>query len=162
MVRNPGRTDRRTRQWQLQELRQNINHTHKRHPIPPLTGKLWGVFCDCLWENWPRYNGSALYNSSPTSQINTLKHGKNGCHFANNIFKFSWMQTTVFWCSYHFGPEHGGCEFKSLPWRWHILCPIRSRMRNKCQNLWVRWCVCSWWPHLSAGSETQFWFRNSM
>ena len=40
MVRNPGRTDRRTRQWQLQELRQNINHTHKRHPIPPLTGEL--------------------------------------------------------------------------------------------------------------------------
>ena len=26
-----------------------------------LTGELWGVFCKYLWENWPRYNGTALY-----------------------------------------------------------------------------------------------------
>ena len=24
-------------------------------------GALWGVFCEYLWENWPRYNGTALY-----------------------------------------------------------------------------------------------------
>ena len=24
-------------------------------------GKPWGVFCEYLWENWPRYNGTALY-----------------------------------------------------------------------------------------------------
>ena len=27
-----------------------------------LTGELWGVFCEYLWENWPRYNGTALYS----------------------------------------------------------------------------------------------------
>ena len=27
----------------------------------PLTGELWGAFCKYLWENWPRYNGTALY-----------------------------------------------------------------------------------------------------
>ena len=34
---------------------------HKRHPYLALTGELWGVFCEYLWENWPRYNGTALY-----------------------------------------------------------------------------------------------------
>ena len=24
-------------------------------------GELWGVFCEYLWEKWPRYNGTALY-----------------------------------------------------------------------------------------------------
>ena len=30
---------------------------HKRR-LPTLTGKLWAVFCEYLWENWPRYNGT--------------------------------------------------------------------------------------------------------
>ena len=25
-----------------------------------LTGELWGVLCECLWENWSRYNGTAM------------------------------------------------------------------------------------------------------
>ena len=25
-----------------------------------LTGELWGVYCEYLLENWPRYNGIAL------------------------------------------------------------------------------------------------------
>ena len=25
------------------------------------TGKLWGIFCEYLWENWLCYNGTALY-----------------------------------------------------------------------------------------------------
>ena len=34
---------------------------HKRDPIPCLTGELWGVFCEYLWENWQHYNGTAMY-----------------------------------------------------------------------------------------------------
>ena len=30
-------------------------------PYLALTGELWGVFCEYLWEMWPRYNGTALY-----------------------------------------------------------------------------------------------------
>ena len=35
----------------------------------------------------------------------------------------------------------------SLPWRWHILSihPIDNRSRNRRRNLWVGWCVSSWW-----------------
>ena len=34
----------------------------KETPYLALTGELWGVFCEYLWENWPRYNGTALYS----------------------------------------------------------------------------------------------------
>ena len=34
---------------------------HKDTPYLALTGEIWGVFCGYLWENWPRYNGTALY-----------------------------------------------------------------------------------------------------
>ena len=30
-------------------------------PYLALTGKLWSVYCEDLGENWPRYNGTALY-----------------------------------------------------------------------------------------------------
>ena len=40
---------------QLQELKQNINQM--LHP----KGELWTVFCEYLWENRPRYNGTWLY-----------------------------------------------------------------------------------------------------
>ena len=26
-----------------------------------LTSELWVSFCEYLWDNWPRYNGTALY-----------------------------------------------------------------------------------------------------
>ena len=51
---------------QLQGLRQNINQilddgSPNDTPYPALTGELWGVFCEYLWENWSRYNNTALY-----------------------------------------------------------------------------------------------------
>ena len=30
-------------------------------PLVPLMGELWGVCCRDIGENWPRYNGTALY-----------------------------------------------------------------------------------------------------
>ena len=33
----------------------------KDTPYLPLTGELWGVFCEDLGENWPRYNVAAVY-----------------------------------------------------------------------------------------------------
>ena len=38
--------------------------TTKDTPYLALTGELWGVFCEYLWENQPRYNGTALYIES--------------------------------------------------------------------------------------------------
>ena len=33
----------------------------KYTPYLAFKGKLWGVFCDDLGENWLRYNGTVLY-----------------------------------------------------------------------------------------------------
>ena len=33
----------------------------KDTPYLVLTAELWGVIRENLWENWPRYNGIALY-----------------------------------------------------------------------------------------------------
>ena len=33
----------------------------KNTPYLALTGEIWGVFCEYFWENWPHYNGTALY-----------------------------------------------------------------------------------------------------
>ena len=33
----------------------------KDTPYLALTGELWAVLCEYLWENWPRYNGTAMY-----------------------------------------------------------------------------------------------------
>ena len=30
-------------------------------PYLPLKGELWGAYCEDFGENWPRYNGTALY-----------------------------------------------------------------------------------------------------
>ena len=30
-------------------------------PYLALAGELWDVFCEYLWENWPRYSGTALW-----------------------------------------------------------------------------------------------------
>ena len=35
--------------------------TTKDTPYLALMGELWGVFCEYLRENQPRYNGTALY-----------------------------------------------------------------------------------------------------
>ena len=49
----------------LQELRQNISEIldSQRTHTPKLVckGELWGVVCEYLWENWPWYNGTALF-----------------------------------------------------------------------------------------------------
>ena len=34
--------------------------TTKHTPYLALMGELWGVFCEYLWENQPRYNDTAL------------------------------------------------------------------------------------------------------
>ena len=35
----------------------------------------------------------------------------------------------------------------------HPLHPIDNRSRNRCRNLWVGWCVSSWWPLFPSRSS---------
>ena len=47
----------------------------KHTPYLALAGELWGVCCDYLWENWPRYDGTALYiiYTGHNGYVNRLK-----------------------------------------------------------------------------------------
>ena len=49
----------------LQEVRQNINQKLN----PQKTGELWGVFRKYFVENWPRYNGTALYIAEKMQEV---------------------------------------------------------------------------------------------
>ena len=46
----------------IAERKSNIRLT-KDNPYLALTGELWGVFCEDFEENWPRFNGTALYTA---------------------------------------------------------------------------------------------------
>ena len=75
---------------------------HKDTPYLALTGEIWGVFCGYLWENWPRYNGTALYlkykHGCPTSSWQWIKWS----YFVPNQFGLargnflSWEQQSNF------------------------------------------------------------------
>ena len=43
----------------MAEHKSNIRLT-KDTPYLALTVEMWGIFCEDLEENWPRYNGTAL------------------------------------------------------------------------------------------------------
>ena len=47
----------------LRHYRAHYDVTVMSCPIGPLTGELWGVFCEDWVENLPRYNGTALYST---------------------------------------------------------------------------------------------------
>ena len=47
---------------------------HKRHPIPRPDGRVMGCLLWMCWENWPRYNGTALYYvEASTSSADTTQ-----------------------------------------------------------------------------------------
>ena len=47
-----------------------------------------------------------------------------------------------------FGLEHEGGSLIAPMALAHPLHPIDNRSRNRRRNLWVGWCVASWWPLL--------------
>ena len=52
------------------------------------------------------------------------------------------------WIDWHmiFGLEQEGGGFTAPMALVHPLHPIDNRSRNRRRNLWVGWCVSSWWP----------------
>ena len=88
-------------------------------PKHTLTGELWGVFCEHYWENWLRYNGTAMYSNctfpevinqttaieflalsfleslSSRYRVNTLRPRHNGRHFQDDIFECIFLNESV-------------------------------------------------------------------
>ena len=59
----------------------------------------------------------------------------------NSPIAYVWIDYTM-----SFGLEHEDRSLITPMEPAHHLPPIKSRSRNKCRNLWVGWCVSSWWP----------------
>ena len=57
------------------------------------------------------------------------------------------------WLTYGFWTRTGGGSLIAPMALAHPLNPIDNRSRNRRRNLWVGWCVSSWWPfHPSRSS----------
>ena len=62
-------------------------------PYLSLSDELWGVFCWCFRENWPRYNGIALHKSD-TNRFPTAPFGAGRAFFLTY-----WARIIVFYVS---------------------------------------------------------------
>ena len=51
-------------QWPKLNINQHLNSQNWDTPYLPLTGKLWGVYCEGLKENWHHYISTSLYTGS--------------------------------------------------------------------------------------------------
>ena len=125
-----------------------------------LTGELWGVFCKYFGENWPRYNGTALYMFM-FSLKNSAGKGLNICSYVYNVL---------------IHPQPNGWHFENDSWECIFLkenvcilnkisciCPKISLNLKWVPNLWDQisqhWCrkwldtrqatshhLNQWWP----------------
>ena len=47
----------------LYDFERSTTVTEPEHILElTIAGELWGVYCDTVGENWPRYNGTTLYS----------------------------------------------------------------------------------------------------
>ena len=60
-------------------------------------------------------------------------------------FQYSSATTQGTFCNILGLEQEGGCLIAPMALA-HPLHPIYSSSRNRRRNLWVRWCVSSWWP----------------
>ena len=56
------------------------------------------------------------------------------------------------WLTHDFGLEQEGASFIAPMALAHPLHPIDNRSSDRRRNLWVGWCVSSWWPLFPPGS----------
>ena len=61
----------------------------------------------------------------------------------------------IIWIDWHmiFGLEQEGGSLIAPMALAHTLHPIDNRSRNRRRNLWVGWCVSSWWPLFPSRSS---------
>ena len=103
-----------------------------------LTDELWGVFCEDFQENWPRYNGTALYIKIVTSVSIHQAHGSLGVTPRNIAFEFDkWVESNT-WEEQKLGAlgfslrwRHNGCDSISNHQPHHCLLNRLFRRRSK-------------------------------
>ena len=103
-----------------------------------------------LYFNLASYNASLL---SYTASINCCK--KNSIAMITQLRSLKLLIAKLLYCILYtvwidwlmsFGLEQEGGSLISPMALAHPLHPIDSRSKNRRRNLWVGWCVSSWWP----------------
>ena len=90
-------------------------------PYLALTGELWDVYCKGFEENWPRYNGTALYNQE-----------QSGCQQPQGIFaivRFVFSQQYMY-VSYNTVISHAHYDITNH-WQINHLSNILFRLTTK-------------------------------
>ena len=112
---------------------------HKRHSIPHPNGRDmgWGVFCEYLWENWPCYNGTALYSTNPKTIYCSVRKQWASCehmHFNHYDIISSFLHGS------YVGNMH--LQTISLGW-WYRHCSVKM-VNHNCKMIkhsWLEWHV---------------------
>ena len=105
-----------------------------------LAGELWGVFCEYLWENWPRYNGIPLYFVLIRQGQLQLTCTYRSCQFQRKTFIRSdgcisghpkWASLVLY------EPQYRPCLFK------YTTPPAHNKSRTWLQGLYLGYtCSC--------------------
>ena len=102
-------------------------------------------------------HGQSIHSGHYTASINCCKkHILLQRSHNYGVWNY-WQQKLLYcicytiWIDWHmvFGLKREGRSFIAPMALAHPLHPIDNRSRNRRRNLWVGWCVSSWWPLFS-------------
>ena len=105
--------------------------------LGPLKFSLWATI---------DHHGPSIHSGHSTASINCCKK-----HYIATITQLRKNSSTAYVVLYElidiiFGLEQEGGSLTAPMALAHPLHPIDNRSRNRRRNLWVGWCVSSWWP----------------
>ena len=106
------------------------------------------------------HHGPSIYSGHYTASINCCKKILLQRSHYYGVWNY-WQQKLIYcicfaiWIDWHtiFGFEQEGGSLIAPMALAHPLHPIDNRSRNRRRNLWVGWCVSSWWPLFPARSS---------
>ena len=135
----------------------NINVTKDRCSIPIDTTVRLGPLKYSLRATID-HHGPSIHSGHYTASINCCKK-PNLLQRSHNYGVWNyWQQELLYcicytiWIDWHmiFGLEQEGESLIAPMALAHPLHPIDNRSRSRRRNLWVGWCVSSWWPLFSS------------
>ena len=122
----------------------------KDTPYLTLTGELWDVFWEYLWENWLRYKGTTLYQvvfqtlvvMSEQSPFRSLQDRILVCYYLDTFFSINWKS-----------------NWNLLNWKLFVI-PSTFHIFHKCDKITEISCQLEYLQHLFAWSNSFHEWRN--
>ena len=113
------------------------------------------------------HHGPSIHSDHDTASINCCKNILLQRSHNYGVWNY-WQQKLLYricytiWIDLHmiFRLEQEGGSLIAPMALAHPLHPIDNRSRNRRRNLWVGWCVSSWWPLLPSRSSVLYKLRS--